>query len=149
MSARFVPLSDGTMKLIDTGSNPVTPDKMPQKLDFNRGAVMVYGSAGMTAYYADDPGRYLDAQGNEVSENEARLNGIDVLKQAAERRSRQARDKAFEDIERRYQAERDAQEAALAVPVPQAERTPEPVYAVPSKSADALSADVLTGKAKS
>jgi hypothetical protein len=86
-----------------------------QKLDFNRGVVIVHGMGLPVAYYVDDPGRYYSEAGQEVSEEDARRAGIDTIKQGTERRRKEARDKAFANIEAQYQAERAALDAqALA-----------------------------------
>jgi hypothetical protein len=121
-----------------------------QRLDYNRGVVMVHGSHGVVAYYPDEPGRYLNVVGGEVTEEEARRAGIDTLTQGTERRRKDARDKAFAAIEAQYQAEKTALEAqALAVAdvAPEAP-APDPVYTVPSKDADAVAEDGLRSNKK-
>jgi hypothetical protein len=95
-----------------------------RKLDYDRGVIIKVGNGGTCAMYVDDPGRYLNEQGVEVSEEEARLAGFDTLKDGAERRRKEARAKAFAEIERTHKAELAAidAEAALAEPVSESAR---------------------------
>jgi hypothetical protein len=73
------------------------------------------------------------------------------LKLGTDKRRKEAQRKAYADIERIHQAELAAIEADAAALIPEfeIESAPETVYEVPAKSADALSEDLLTGKAKS
>jgi len=82
-----------------------------QKLQYNRGVVIVHGPGLPVAYYPDDPGRYYNEAGQEVPEEDARRAGIDTIAQGTERRRKEARDRAFANIEAQYQAERAALEA--------------------------------------
>ena len=91
------------------------------KLDWDRGVVVVHGPGLPVAYYPDDPGRYYNEAGKEVSEEDARRVGIDTLKQGTERRRKEARDKAFANIETQYQAERAALEAQVGTETATAE----------------------------
>jgi hypothetical protein len=78
-----------------------------QKLDYNRGVFMVHMGAEMVAYYPDDPGTFYDIAGNEVSEETARrvVGNAEVLRQSTERRMKEAKAKAFANIEAQHKAE--------------------------------------------
>jgi hypothetical protein len=126
--------------------NPAASAARTRKLDYDRGLMMNVGRGGAVAMYFDQPGTYYNEAGLEVSEAEARTAGFNTLLHGAEKRKKEARDKAFANIEAQHKAELAAIEAqanALEL-VPEAASAPEAtVYAVPSKDADSVAADVL------
>jgi hypothetical protein len=118
-------------------TNPAELAASRRALDYDKGVVIVHGGFQPVAYYPDQPGVYYNEAGQEVSEDEARLAGIDTLKFSAERRRKEARDKAFADIERQHQAELAAIEAQESVQ----DVSPNTETATNVKSLDELAAD--------
>ena len=95
--------------------NPAASAARSRKLDYDRGLMMNVGRGGAVAMYFDNPGTYYNEAGLEVSEAEARTAGFNTLLHGAEKRKKEARDKAFANIERQHKAELAAIEAQASV----------------------------------
>jgi hypothetical protein len=98
---------------------------------------MNVGRGGAVAMYFDQPGVYFNEAGLEVSEAEARTAGFNTLLHGAEKRKKEARDKAFANIEMQHKAELAAIEAQASVQ----DVSPNTETATNVKNLDELAAD--------
>ncbi|HEU0063341.1 MAG TPA: hypothetical protein VFR19_25930 [Hyphomicrobiaceae bacterium] len=75
------------------------------KWDYDRGLIIKESYNVKIFMYVDDPGRYFDPAGNEVSDAVANSAGFDVTKDRAKRRLTEAKRKAEADLEAKIKEE--------------------------------------------
>src|SRR5262245_59974300 len=92
-------------------TEPADPPK-PKKLvegrwDYERGLIIqVSGASGeRIMMYVDEPGTYLNAQGQPVSEDVARGAGFDVTKHKADRRRQESLARARAAVDQQYKVD--------------------------------------------